>query len=66
MYRIFHFLFGWQYAAVEYGSDWVTRRIRWDGDGRAYVHVWDEHIFLNDQEQWHPLTCSTYHVSNVR
>lgn len=41
MWRLFNFLFGWQYAWIEYGSTWNIHRIqkiknklyfRYDGD----------------------------------
>lgn len=58
MWRIWNKLFGWQYALVEYGFDTYVSRVYSLPDGREYVLIYNQLIFLDDKlSRVYKLTC---------
>lgn len=57
MWRLWHRLFGWHYASVQYAYDDNICRVFSDGDGRPYARVYGEHVDLKStNRKWTPLT----------
>lgn len=67
MWRIWHRLFGWHYASVQFGYSHYVCRVRIDGDGRAYVRIIGTHIDLGKDRfhEWFPLTFPRSWVTGV-
>lgn len=59
LWRLFHWLFGWEYVQFDYGFSKVTRRVQHDGDGKPYASVWGEMVYLHRHRYGKiaPLTC---------
>jgi len=48
MYRLWNFLFGWQYVAIRYGYSYELCRVRYlKSNNRAFVWVYGDIYFLD-------------------
>jgi hypothetical protein len=58
MWKLWNWLFGWDYVHIGIGGTFFIRPICFDGDNIPYVSLAGEHIILSETErEWYPLTC---------
>ena len=51
MWKLWHWLFGWEYVAVSFWSGMEARRVHTSPKGNKYVQVGDNIIFLDDTDR---------------
>ena len=57
MYKLLHWIFGWEYVGVEWAYSFEIRRLRSLADGRHYVICYGSLIVLNDSlREFLPIT----------